>query len=185
MSNTDRRSFLAGLLVSSGSLLSGCLSPSGDTADPTETPSPDTTASPPPASQTSSGTTTQQDGRTAAGGLKIRNYTPEAQEVSITIVEAPESSPDYEHPGTLTAETPVNTTTPLFQRDVLVGADISRGVSDVFPKPDGPVTYHVFAQIEDNNTATYRFENFPGSGFGYLDITIHSEADLEIAHAVV
>lgn len=184
MPNTDRRSFLAGLLVSSGSLLSGCLSPSGGTANPTETPSPDTTASPPPTAQTSSDTTTQQDGQTAAGGPKISNYTPEAQEVSITIVEAPESSPDYENPGTLTAETPVNTTTPLFQRDVLVGADISRDVSDVIPKPDGRVTYHVFAQIEDNNTATYRFENFPGSGFGYLGIDIHSESDLEIAHAV-
>lgn len=181
---TDRRSFLSGLLVSSGSLLSGCLSPSGDTSTPTQAESPDATASPSPTSQTFSSTTTRQDGRTASGGLAINNGTPDTHEVSITVVEAPESSPSYEDPGTLTAETPVNTTTPLFRRNVVVEADGYKGFSDVFPKPDGRVTYHVFAQLDGGETTTYGFQNFPGSGFGYLSIFIWSATELRITHAV-
>lgn len=182
---SGRRSFLAGLLVSSGSLLSGCLSTGRDTSSPTQVQSPDETASSPPISQTPSGTTTtQQDGRTASGGLSVNNGTTATHEVLITVVEAPESSPSYENPGTLTADTPVNTTTPLFRRNVVVEADGYKGFSDVFPEPDGPVTYHVFAELDSGETSTYGFENFPGSGFGYVSVFISSEAELRITHAV-
>lgn len=181
---TDRRSFLSGLLVSAGSLLSGCLSPTGNTSTPTRAESPNATASPSQTSQTPSSTTTRQDGRTASGGLAINNNTTSTHEVSITVDEAPGSSPSYENPGTLTAETPVNTTTPLFRRNVVVEADRYKGFSDVFPEPDGPVTYHVFAQLDGGETTNYGFQNFPRSGFGYVSVFICSEAEIRITHAV-
>jgi hypothetical protein len=183
-SRIGRRAFLASLLASSGGFLCGCLSTEGDSSSPTRSQSPDETISSSPSSQTASETTTRQDDRTDSGGLAVNNGTAAPREVSITVVEAPESSPSYEDPGTLTAETPVDTTDPLFRRDVAVEADGYKGFSDVFPKPDGPVTYHVFAELNSGESSTYGFENFPGSGFGYVSVFISSAEELEIVHAV-
>lgn len=178
----DRRTLLTGLLVSSGTVLSGCSSGGEDDTIPSQSLSEtDETPSSTPATPQNGPSTLEES---ASGGLSIDSGTESTQTVSVTVVEAPDGFPSFDNPGTLTAQTAVSTASPLFEKETTIEGGGHKGFSDVFPEPTGEVTYHVFARLADSEAATYGFENFPGSGFGYVSVFIASESEIQISHAV-
>jgi len=99
----------------------------------------------------------------------------------VTIVELPGSATVGRNEKTLSAKTPSNKGDRIFEEQVNVVPDSLKEYSGVFPVPENPTRYRVFARLGNDIRSTFEFTNWKESGFVNVVINISSDNKIEIA----